>query len=1058
MRTIIASLAFLMLAVATNATAGMTGTGDIYNYTYHGSRDREYTVYVPKSYDGSTAVPMIFALHGCAMDHNDARNLWNFDLIADQHNVIVVFPFVTSYSEMRNENCWGYWFDNHVQEGGGGEADDLHGLAQQVESNYNIDGSRRYITGISSGGGMAVAEAIAYNDYWAAAAPAEGLPYGDWSSSVTSDQFQSLQTYIDKINAELNYDRPVPMLVIQSSNDTVVMPQAMQLIRDSQLTVWGADLNADGTEDCTYEGIHCTLTTYNGTDGHPLVETMYYDGLTAKEASYGHGHYWTGDDENQDKWAKETGPSASQHIWSFFQPISLNGYAPPPECSSDSTAPATPTGLAPTEVHDKYVQLLVNANSESDLQGYKIYKADGTALTPSAVTSETIVISGLSPQTQYQVYATAVDNCGNESGPSATVSFTTTALEYVAPSATDTATGHYNAGRIDTNEYIAYGNKYGYIDTFTLWQLQDGSWTDEDPNGGSGGSSSSSSSSSSSTSTSSSTSSSGGTTPGSWSTNSSLAGMGVNIYTPTSSTSNGKRALMIALHGCSQTKDDVKNGWSWEDEADQYGMVIAAPGAPNGGVIAGCWDYYDSNHSRANPGRHDDNLVQLAQALMADSNLNIDPDQVYIAGLSSGGGETMVMGCLAPEIFAGIGINAGPAVGTTSGQIGSVAVSASQAASTCQGFADNGNQGSFATQITSVVAGTSDYTVAQGYADVDAQAMAQIYGASKNSGSNSISGGGTEETWSDSQGVRVSKIMVSGMSHAWPAGSDSSGGGSYTDHSTIDYPAFLSAFFFNNNRRADFSSGTDTTAPAVPAGLAVTGSSSSSVSLAWNAVGDADLDHYSVYKDGGLYTTTTGTTVTVSGLAADTSYSFAVSASDTTGNESALSGAVQGTTQASQGGGDTTPPAVPSGLNITGTSETSLTLDWADNGESDLAGYKVFLNGSQVTSVSGSSYTFSGLTQNTTYTMAVLAYDTTGNESAQASVQGTTDQTPSSCTETTASNYAHIQAGRAHACGSFNMYACANGSNQQMGYNNLFYTSTLAETSSGYFVIGSCSQ
>lgn len=62
------------------------------------------------------------------------------------------------------------------------------------------------------------------------------------------------------------------------------------------------------------------------------------------------------------------------------------------------------------------------------------------------------------------------------------VSFTTGALEYIAPSATDTAVGHYMADRIDMNEMMDYGSEYGYQNTFMLWQLKGGSWTDVDPN------------------------------------------------------------------------------------------------------------------------------------------------------------------------------------------------------------------------------------------------------------------------------------------------------------------------------------------------------------------------------------------------------------------------------------------------------------------------------------------------------------------------------------------------------------------------------------------------
>lgn len=473
--------ALSVLSAAPTTAQVMTGSGTVDAYTYSGSRSRQYDVYVPQSYNGTTAVPMVFALHGCAMDHDDVRNLWNFDLVADQNNVIIVFPFVTSFSESRNTNCWGYWFDTHVQEGRNGEVDDLHGIGVQVESNYNIDGDRRYITGLSSGGAMAVAAAISYNDYWAAAAPAEALAYGDGSASVTADQFNSLQFHVDKLNAELNYERAVPMLVIHSTNDTIVMPRGAELIRDSQLTVWGPDLNADGpTEDCSAEGISCTITTYNDADGNPLVKTMFYNGVTAQSATYGSGHYWSGDDESQALYAKDIGPSNSQHAWAFFETVTLQGFSVC-EDPNDTTAPATPSNLSADDVHDKYALLSVNANSESDFKGYNIYHSGGAEAGFSS--SASINVSGLNPESSYSLYAKSVDLCGNESSASNTVNFTTGSLEYIAPSADGTATEHYNAGRLDLDGYLFYGDKYGYIESFTLWQLQDGDWIDVDQNG-----------------------------------------------------------------------------------------------------------------------------------------------------------------------------------------------------------------------------------------------------------------------------------------------------------------------------------------------------------------------------------------------------------------------------------------------------------------------------------------------------------------------------------------------------------------------------------------------
>ncbi|HEX3549839.1 MAG TPA: hypothetical protein VHT53_05655 [Candidatus Elarobacter sp.] len=53
----------------------------------------------------------------------------------------------------------------------------------------------------------------------------------------------------------------------------------------------------------------------------------------------------------------------------------------------------------------------------------------------------------------------------------------------------------------------------------------------------------------------------------------------------------------------------------------------------------------------------------------------------------------------------------------------------------------------------------------------------------------------------------------------------------------------------------------------------------------------------------------------------------------------------------------------------------------------------------------------------------------------------------------TASNYAQVQAGRAHdSIG----YALANGSNQNMGLDNVFYQTTLKQTGPNYYVIGTC--
>ncbi|HZB48550.1 MAG TPA: glycoside hydrolase family 18 chitinase [Mycobacteriales bacterium] len=98
--------------------------------------------------------------------------------------------------------------------------------------------------------------------------------------------------------------------------------------------------------------------------------------------------------------------------------------------------------------------------------------------------------------------------------------------------------------------------------------------------------------------------------------------------------------------------------------------------------------------------------------------------------------------------------------------------------------------------------------------------------------------------------------------------------------------------------------GPDTTPPSVPGGLRSTGVTSSSVSLAWTASTDnVGVTGYDVYRGTTRVSTVTGTSATVTGLAASTAYSFSVAARDAAGNVSARSAAISVTTSSG-----TTPP------------------------------------------------------------------------------------------------------------------------------------------------------
>ncbi|MCX2180645.1 carbohydrate binding domain-containing protein [Streptomyces sp. SKN60] len=127
--------------------------------------------------------------------------------------------------------------------------------------------------------------------------------------------------------------------------------------------------------------------------------------------------------------------------------------------------------------------------------------------------------------------------------------------------------------------------------------------------------------------------------------------------------------------------------------------------------------------------------------------------------------------------------------------------------------------------------------------------------------------------------------------------------------------------------------GTDTQAPSAPTGLQVASKTASAVTLSWAAATDnVGVTGYDVYQGATKVSTVTGTSATVGGLAASTSYTFTVKARDAAGNVSPASNTATVTTEAGGGGGGTgfkqaapylylgwgNPPAPATVMNATG--------------------------------------------------------------------------------------------------------------------------------------------
>jgi poly(3-hydroxybutyrate) depolymerase len=284
-------------------------------------------------------------------------------------------------------------------------------------------------------------------------------------------------------------------------------------------------------------------------------------------------------------------------------------------------------------------------------------------------------------------------------------------------------------------------------------------------------------------------------------------GMSVHVYTPGAESPLGGHALLIGLHGCTQTATQLRDLGNFEHAAEDFGMVIALPDVPGGGVLAGCWNYFGALHNGTSG--HDAAVISLAETLVGDGALGLDPAQVYLAGFSSGGGEALVVGCLRPDLFAGVGTAAGPSIGTESTQIAQVSQTAEGAKTLCMQYAA-GQAAAFDTQLAVAFTDAQDFVVAGGYAGVNADMFASIYGAPTSSpfDLSTVEGSmpaGQGTAFADGDGPRVALLQsTSGGGHAWPAGSGQAGGGiSYVAGVGVDFAYYLATFFTANNRRAE---------------------------------------------------------------------------------------------------------------------------------------------------------------------------------------------------------------------------------------------------------------
>ena len=129
---------------------------------------REYLLHVPESYGAERPTPLVISMHGTGLwpARQVAMSSWN--TVADEEGFIVVYPSATPLLGIGWPKLWRAWEDISGSEDTAADIRFISGLIDALDAEYNIDATRIYANGYSSGGAMANLLACRLSDRFAA--------------------------------------------------------------------------------------------------------------------------------------------------------------------------------------------------------------------------------------------------------------------------------------------------------------------------------------------------------------------------------------------------------------------------------------------------------------------------------------------------------------------------------------------------------------------------------------------------------------------------------------------------------------------------------------------------------------------------------------------------------------------------------------------------------------------------------------------------------------------------------------------------------------------------
>ncbi len=255
----------------------------------HGGLIREYKIYIPASYDGSTAFPLVFNLHGRTSTADQQMLYTNFNAIADTANFILCYPQGTK-EPITNVTFWNIGAVPGITVN---DVDFIVKLIDVISSQYSINQNRVYACGMSNGGYLSYKLACESNKF-AAIASVTGSMVVPYSCSTQP---------------------PIPIMQIHGTADPVVNYNGFagsEKIEDL-VTFWVNKNQCDATPVTTN-------IPDIAVDGTTTVHYLYQNGVNNHTVEFykveNGGHTWPGATINIGVTSRDF--NASKEIWRFF--------------------------------------------------------------------------------------------------------------------------------------------------------------------------------------------------------------------------------------------------------------------------------------------------------------------------------------------------------------------------------------------------------------------------------------------------------------------------------------------------------------------------------------------------------------------------------------------------------------------------------------------------------------------------------------------------------------------------------------------------------------------